>query len=381
MIKYTINIKPLPTSPKGRRLASLDKQFSWLCPKSPLGGFRGLSWVGLLLLIFLSSCDIDRQTEVCEYNARIIYRYNRENTTSENVLPMYIQSLDEYIFDEHDVLYAINRLPGISCFGKYVSEINLPPGKYTVITWGNKAEPSKVNKEQIGVTTKQEMMLYLDNPYAGTTYAAESTAEIQSDSERLYYGYRTFTIEKYGVSKINVDMSHAHCVLDITVRWKNEAETPDESANFHMTMEQIPSKDMFMPEFVSREEIVGIHARAEDTYPSQTAEILHYIPQVFCLESLVGHHNAMRMDVARQLRGQFISYRYRNDSHELLTIYISGNPLAGKTLDLYTFFKAMKIDLDKSLRQEYELLLEVDGDRITVTMMTDIADWNEGGNL
>ncbi|MBD8347747.1 FimB/Mfa2 family fimbrial subunit [Dysgonomonas sp. HGC4] len=335
----------------------------------------GRDWV-VVLFLFFSSCDIDGEA-VCEYNTRLIYRYNRENTTLENVLPEYIQSLDEYIFDQQGILVMINHLPGISCFGKYVSETNLPEGKYTVITWGNKAVQSKVNKEQVGITTKQEMMLYLDNPFT----VSKSTAVMQGSSERLYYGYRTFSVEKYGVSKINIDMTHSHCVLNITVRWKKVAEGPDYASNFHMTIEQIPAQYMFMPEFVSRNETVETYAQAEDIWPSQSAAILHYIPQVLLQEVLVSHYNTMRMDVARQLRGQFVTYRYRNNSHELLTIYIDGNRLAGKTLDLYTFFKTIKIDLDKTLRQEYELLLEVDGDRITATMLSNTTGWNEGGYL
>ncbi|PXV60100.1 fimbrillin-A associated anchor protein Mfa1/Mfa2 [Dysgonomonas alginatilytica] len=341
--------------------------------KSPFGGFRGLLF---LLLIFFSSCDIDRQTEVCEYNARIIYRYNRENTTFENVLPMYIQSLDEYIFDEHDVLYAINRLPGISCFGKYVSEINLPPGKYTVITWGNKAEPSKVNKEQVGVTTKQEMMLYLDNPYVGT----KSTDAMQSDSERLYYGYRTFTIEKYGVSKINVDMTHAHCVLDITVRWAKMAEAPTATAGYYMQLKEIACDYSFMPGFVFQGGDANLHSPAYDTYPAGSSESICYMSRIYSADNLISHYTLGDMNTeTRSLQSRFITYRYSDSSHQLLSIYLGGTRIM-KEIDLAVFFNAMSIVLDTNRRQEFDLLLIIDGDNVTVSLVK-IDDWDEGGYL
>lgn len=335
-----------------------------------------LGVVVLLFLILLSSCDFEDEAPVCKYNTRIIYRYNRENTSAQNVLPTYIHSLTEYLFDERGILYAISTLPGASCFGEYVSETNLPPGKYTVIAWGNKSTQSKVNTEQIGVTTREEMMLCLN-----TLYAADPT--FQSDSERLYYGYTTFSINEFGVSKVIVDMTHSHCVLNITVRWKKESERPAETSSFHMTIRQIPSNYMFMPEFLAiPDKPIQVHTPDIDKFPAQTAEILNYIPQVLWQQALVKHFNTMRMDVAKELRGQFITYRYRNDSHVLLTIYIDGKPLAGKTMDLLTFFKSMQIDLDKTLKQEYDILLEIDGDQITVSLITDIdEDWDDGGEV
>ncbi|PXV59437.1 fimbrillin-A associated anchor protein Mfa1/Mfa2 [Dysgonomonas alginatilytica] len=377
MIKYILNRKPLPTSPKGRRLASPDKQSSWLCSKSPLGGLRGLGgWVGLLLLLLFTSCDIDGDIEVCEYNTRIIYRYNRENTSTDNILPMYVQTLDEYIFDEQGVLVMINRLPGTSCFGEYVSETNLPEGKYSVITWGNKAEPSKVNKEQIGVTTKQEMMLYLDNAHT----ALKSAAAVQSNAERLYYGYRTFTIEKYGVSKINVDMTHAHCVLNITVKWKNAAEAPENTGDFHLMLRDIAPQEAFVPEYTFRGNTLMNYTPDVDTYQKSPATVRHNIPFVDAPCSyMLDHRTVATMSYEQVLNGEFITYRHRDLSQPLLSLYAGSNRLM-KEIDLQRFFQDMGIQLDTNLRQEFAIEIVIDGDKVMVGLVN-IDDWEEGGIL
>ncbi|GAB6010383.1 FimB/Mfa2 family fimbrial subunit [Dysgonomonas reticulitermitis] len=350
-------------------------------PSGRLGGtsaspLRG-GWLVLFLfpLLFFSSCDIDRETEDCWYNTRIIYRYNRENTTTENVLTEYIQSLDEYIFDEQGILVAINHLPGESCFGEYITETNLPEGRYTVITWGNKAAPSKVNKEQPGVTTKEEMMLYLDNPYI----AAGNTAAMQNNSERLYYGYRTFSVAKYGVSRVYVDMSHSHCVLNITVRWKKAAEVPANTRDFYMLLKDVPSMYDFMPEFMFRAEgEASLHRPGEDLFPAVSSEQINYIPLVHSPDGLLTHRAGAVMG-DRALQGQFVTYRYRNGSHPLLSIHTPASQVM-KEIDLHAFFKALNIELDTNRRQEFDLLLLIDGGEVIVSLVT-IDDWIDGGYL
>lgn len=357
----------------------IDKQNQGFASPSPLerlGEVVGRALLVFLAALSLTSCSIEPAIEVCEFNTRLIYRYNRENTTTDNVLPQYIQSLTEYIYDEQGILYATNILPGTSCFGKFVSEINLPPGKYTVITWGNKAEPSKVNKEQIGISTREEMILYLDNAYN----AARSTTDTQSNSERLYYGYRTFSVGEYGVSKIHVDMSHSHCVLNVTVRWKQMAEAPTATEGYFMMLKDIPSQFSFMPQFKFQSGETDLHNPTQDSYPANTSEDICYMPLVHASTQLVNHRTSAEMNTeTRTLQSRFITYRYSDSSHELLSIYL-GDKQIEKEIDLAVFFKAMSIALDTNRRQEFDLLLVIDGDKVTVSLIQ-IDDWDEGGSL
>lgn len=362
----------------------IDKQNQGFASPSPLPrlGFgercleRLAEVVGRALLVFLAalsltSCSIEPETEVCEFNTRLTYIYNRENTAA-SVLPIYIKTLDEYIFNQQDVLVMINRLPGISCFGEYVSEFNLPAGKYTVITWGNKATPSKVNKEQIGVTTRQEMMLYLDNP--------QEDESLQNDSERLYYGYRTFSVNEYGVSKVRVDMSHAHCVLNITVQWRKMAEAPTAAQGYYMLLKDIPSGYSFMPQYKFQSGQTDVHDPMLDTYPANSSQDICYMPLVHAADNLVNHRTWAEMNTeTRTLQSRFITYRYKDSSHELLSVYLDDTQIM-KEIDLAVFFQSMGIVLDTNRRQEFDLLLVIDGNNVTVSLIK-IDDWDEGGSL
>lgn len=325
----------------------------------------------ILSACMMYACDIDDDMQVCEYNTRLTYRYDREQTAPVSVLDRYVQSLDEYIFDAGGVLIQVNRLPGSSCFGEYVSETNLPEGNYSVITWGNRGEPSKVNKAEIGVTKRDEMLLNLNSPV--------TRADIyQQDSERLYYAYRTFSVQKYGVSKVNVDISHSHCVLDITVRWKNSNEIPT-YGNYYMLLKQLPAQYGFMPEYRFKDRLCNLHNPTEDEYPKDTKEALHYITRVYGDRQLQVH----RKDVAlngRQFNTQFVTYRYRNDSHELLSIYAADGTQIMKEIDLHTFFREMNIELDTNLRQEFEINIEIDRNKVIVGLV-EVGDWEEGGTI
>lgn len=337
-----------------------------LCPSLPLWG----GWMGLIIMFLFLSCSLEPDAAVCQFNTRLIYRYNRENTTADNVLPQFIQSLTEYVFDQRGVLYAIHTLPGTSSFGKFVSETNLPQGKYTVIAWGNEATPSSINREQIGTTTKQEMMIYLDNAY---------NASLQSNAERLYYGYRTFTIEKYGVSKVNVDMTHAHCVLNITVKWKNSAEAPANTGNFYLRLRNIAPQQGFMPQYTFRGNTLIGYTPSVDTYLHSPTTIRHNIPVVDMLSPLLNHRTTATMSYEQVLSGEFVTYRYCNHANQLLSLW-AGNTQLMKEVDLQRFFRDSGIELDTNLRQEFDIQIEIDGNKV-VASLVEIADWEEGGSL
>jgi hypothetical protein len=51
-----------------------------------------------------------------------------------------------------------------------------------------------------------------------------------------------------------------------------------------------------------------------------------------------------------------------------------------KEICLQDFFKEMHIDLDTDLRQEYNLMFEIDGDKVTISFI-ETDDWDDGGIL
>ncbi|MDR1883183.1 MAG: FimB/Mfa2 family fimbrial subunit [Prevotella sp.] len=338
---------------------------------------NGLSFVRVLRIatagFLLISCGVDGG-EFCP-GVRLEYRYNRENASLKNVLAQYVQTIDEYVFDSDSVLVSVNRLPGTSYAGPFVSELDLPPGRYIAVAWGNRDGRSFTERTPVpGVTTLRDLEFLFDSSY-------DPGSGLRNDSERLYYGYRTFSVTDRGVSRIPVDMTHAHCELHVVVAWENAGEMPARSSEFGMTVSQVPSSCGSIPVYSDRNGPVQPYVPAIEDYPVCDSRVLHCIPDVYAGDRLVTHYTSMRMDVAELVRGQVISYRYCGGSHPLLGIYIDGSLLAGKLIDLNTFFSAMQTDPGRSLRQEYRILLMVNGGKITVSLMLDPSGWEEGGQL
>jgi hypothetical protein len=350
--------------------------------------------IGLLILlsVILLSCDLNgNDPDVCNYNVSIEYRYNRNSSYPENEMPFYINILEEYIFDESGMLIYIDSLDGKSCQGNYISELSLPVGKYSLVTWGNQVDsvsrvyPDPDVDESTSLRTvssvldqinRNNMELAINNPIVDPRPAP---MQMSNNSERLYYSYRTFSVNPIGISRIEVDMTHAHCVLDITVEWKRTNEQPPNTNDFLMILKNIPSQYEFMPEFLVRRQWWGEDYTPEgDLYPSMdVGNRINYIPEIE-QNKYVSHMTNGRMSNGK-LYGRFITYRYRNSSHEVLSIY-AGEKQIMKEIDLYEFFHTVGINLDLSLCQEYSLLLVIDGDKVTVSMIN-IEDWEDGGNI
>jgi hypothetical protein len=314
----------------------------------------------IIPLLGLSAC-LPEDPDDCCYNVRLEYRYQRAGTSGANVLGYYVDSLREYVFDAHDVLRAVNnyRIPTDS--GTFFSEQNLSPGLYTVVTFGNKGGYEKTGEETVNVTTRQDLRI-----------------STEGRSDRLYYGFRSFEVGRYGISRIAVDMTHAHCVLGITARWIDDTGHPAAGKQYTLNLRQAPSLYRYSPEFlVYNESDEAVFAPEKESYPLRDSRRFNYLPTV---DSVVCADLSVRGTTSSgALHGEFITLRYRSDSHVLLSIRSAGEQVM-KEIDLYRYFREMGIRLDYSLCQEYQLLLTIDGDRVSVGMVN-VSDWDEGGML
>ncbi|MDR0541808.1 MAG: FimB/Mfa2 family fimbrial subunit [Dysgonamonadaceae bacterium] len=349
-----------------------------------------LSLLAPLWLLALSSCDLGAEDDCC-YNVRLEYRYQRYGTLGGNELGYYVSSLKEYVFNERDLLVAVNDYKVPHGGGDFFSEQTLSPGRYTVISTGNKNGYEQTGEEVIGETTKQELQLWLDNPQSAPAagafpapFAQSLMSSIQGRSDRLYYGYRSFTVGEYGVSRIAVDMTHAHCVLDITARWRDNSGRPVMNGDeYYLTLSQVPSHYSLLPEFLVQGGLDrAVFDEGSELYPHNDRRRINYIPSVSRTEQAC---HAVQGSVSPNgrgnvLRAQFVTFRYRNDSHALLCIYSANDGQVMKEIDLNRFFTEMGISLDYSLCQEYSLLVEIDGDRVTVSLIQ-VDDWEDGGTL
>ncbi|MDR2475794.1 MAG: FimB/Mfa2 family fimbrial subunit, partial [Bacteroidales bacterium] len=288
----------------------------------------------LLGLLTFSSCILDDENDCC-YNVQLEYRYQRYATLGNNELGFYVGKLREYVFNGQDLLVAVNDYLVPHGNDAFFSEQSLLPGRYTVIAIGNKNGSEAITIEQIGVTTRQEILVRLtdvqENPNALRTKKLMNDhrlpdepeiTEVHGRSDRLYYGYRTFMVNEYGISRIAMDMTHAHCVLGVTVRWIDASGHPMAGETYNLTLRQVPSLSRFMPEFLVTNALdAGTFEAETETFPSNDHRRINYIPGLSRVLQVC--HTVDGSVNGNVLYGEFISFRYRSDSHVLLSIYSS----------------------------------------------------------
>lgn len=329
--------------------------------------------ITLLLLavsLMVPSCNIDGDLEECPYNARLEYWYT--GTGQANVLPDYIFKMKEFVFDSLQILRQVNELGGKK---NIAAELNLPPGRYTLVAWGNLDSCSSMNEAEIGRTKLTDILLYANNPVPPETRV--NIPLRQQNGEPLYYGYASFTIQPRGVSRQRVDMVHAHLKLDITVKWKGKA--PTDTGDMYMTLSDVPSAYRFMPEFEVKGSPYSTYGTAADGSPTRSG-VWYYIPKRSDDHPLISHEVPVKMDITRTVNATFITYRIGSDDHPVVRLYGGGKQLV-KDIDLYKYFHTMQIDLDENLRQEFSLVMEVDPAGGVIVSSATVSDWIDGGSI
>lgn len=315
--------------------------------------------MGLLLLF--SACQIDPELEECPYNVRLEHWYVHEDFT--NRLPGYLHSIRHYIFDEQERLVQVNEVSDDRHL--LYSELMLPPGKYTVVAWANIDTVSRENNVSLH-SPLQPMSLYPQNPYVSQGEQKRVTLPVQADNERLFYAKDSFHVREYGITRKRINFTHSHLRLNVLVQWRGNV--PPDSHNFNYRLRSASAAYRF-----TSDEEVDISSpnlqRGEE-------RIICRIPQV--IQQEVEHRTTVKMGISLSLRGEFITYRLRDEMHPIFCAYAGNKPLM-KEIDLSRFFRAVHIGLNRSLRQEYDLLMEILPNGSVLISLINVSDWENGG--
>lgn len=331
-------------------------------------------WLVLLsfvLTMVIPSCNIDGDLEECPYNARLEYWYT--GTGQANVLPSYIFQMKEFVFDSLGVLRHIKELGGKK---NVAAELDLPPGRYTLVAWGNPDSLSNLNEATVGQSKLSDILMYANNPAQDETRAMNIPL-LQQGTETLYYGFASFTILPRGVTRQRIDMVHAHLKLDVTVKWKGKA--PTDAGDMYMSLSGIPSVYTFLPKYEVKGSAYSTYSTATDGTATRSG-VWYYIPEEPDDCPLITVKRPVKMDITRTVNAIFTTYRIRGDDHPVLRLYGGGRQLL-KDIDLYKYFRTMQIDLDENLRQEFSLVLEVDANGGVIVSSATVSDWIDGGAI
>ncbi len=348
---------------------------------------KNILWV--LCAVLFASCDIGADREVCNYRVQLRYDYNEENTSKgRNMILHYISHLDELIFDEEGVLVQMRRITPEQCREYMDSEITLPPGRYSVIALGNIDDRSLLHDDangnlKVGTTRREDVHLSLEN-------AEQLADEHHNNGEKLYHGYRTFTIRDEGISRIRVNMINAHMELRFRVTWKRN--TPSRTDSYYAVLESVPSEYNLMPEYIYHAGSVNavLHEpTSHDVYPHSDNNVIHHIPHTtHGGNNVLIHRLDTRIDGDGEMAGSFTSYRIREETRPTLKIFRSGATRGEdddqllKTIDLQEYLDWQGYESPTTtLRQYYDLDIEVQSDGTMKITSIDVADWSDGGSI
>lgn len=292
-------------------------------------------------MLLLSACDFTDRPALCPYNIRLEYWY--AGYPDENLLPLRVNNLQEFLYDSNGNLIRRLNLTGDSLYG-YTDE--LKPGKYKIVAWGNWNDNDIVcNISDYEYYDKSSLIANIN----GKSFSA--------NTPRLYYAEAELDVREKASMVKRIYVSHCHANLHITVAWR--IPKPDLNGKLRMKMRGIPS-------------IYGFRKGYEIDAPNEAGP--HIIP--FIEEKEINHETSASLNFNDEVVGEFVTYRFTNNTHQMWSLWCDDR-IVVKELDLQRYFNRIT-DMDYNVEQEFHLLIIIEKDQIIVTEISG-QDWEEGG--
>ena len=316
----------------------------------------------ILSVIVLSSCDIDAPLPDCDYNARLEYWYVFTGTRNE--IPDYVETMNEYLFDANGILRQVRFLEGDSLLAH---ELTVPPGTYTLVSWGNLDGRSRIAPAIIGQTRLSEIRLEHNDSDFSPLERGQGVCQYQENNEPLYYATDILEVPRSGIIRKRVNTTHAHALLRVTAKWLRDI--PANTKDFAFTLRGIPAAAGF-----------DVAERVNTSlWGSALSGITVYNIPRMDETRLCDHYTKASMRPNRTVTGDLVTYRYTDNTRLLFRIWAGDKPLT-REVNLSEFFREMSIPFTRNIRQEFAITLQIDGDNISVSF-TGVSDWEDGGTI
>lgn len=309
------------------------------------------------------SCTFGDDLNRCPYNARMDYWYAGSGV--ENMLPVYVDNLQQYLFDDAGKLLSVTTLRKDSVTSWQGS---LPDGEYTFVVWGNLHEGGKENIEhgednENKKENEEDMTEQENRNMSSMTLSAAvdgTPPAYRENTDRLYYGISTVRLEGGKNRRNRIYLSHAHATLAVTVIWRTE-EQP-QAGTYRMRLKGIPS-------------LYGFTGGTQEAVPS--GDGIYTLPRID--RPVTYHETRASLNYENEVIGQFVTFRYTSATHPLWSLWRDGKQVI-KDLDLYLFFHKLPMNMDTNMEQEFDLIVTVYDDRVVVSQAS-TTDWDEGGAI
>lgn len=315
----------------------------------------------ILLVVILSSCDIDAPLPDCDYNARLEYWYVFTGTRNE--IPDYVDTMNEYLFDANGILRQVRLLEGDSLLAH---ELTVSPGTYTLVSWGNLDGRSRIAPAIIGQTRLPEIRLEHNDSDFSPLERGQGGCQYQENNEPLYYATDILEVPRSGIIRKRVNTTHAHALLRVTAKWLRDI--PANTKDFAFTLRGIPAAAGF-----------DVAERVNTSVDNRTGEQWTYAIPRMDETTLCDHRADASMRPNRTVTGDLITYRYTDNTRLLFRIWAGDRPLI-REVNLTEFFRAMSIPFTRNIRQEFSIVITIDGDNISVSF-AGVSDWEDGGTI
>ena len=315
----------------------------------------------ILSVIVLSSCDIDAPLPDCDYNARLEYWYVFTGTRNE--IPDYVETMNEYLFDADGILRQVRLLEGDSLLAH---ELTVSPGTYTLVSWGNLDGRSRIAPAVIGQTRLPEIRLEHNDSDFSPLERGQGVCQYQENNEPLYYATDILEVPRSGIIRKRVNTTHAHALLRVTAKWLRDI--PANTKDFAFTLRGIPAAAGF-----------DVAERVNTSVDNRTGEQWTYAIPRMDETTLCDHRADASMRPNRTVTGDLITYRYTDNTRLLFRIWAGDRPLI-REVNLTEFFRAMSIPFTRNIRQEFSIVITIDGDNISVSF-AGVSDWEDGGTI
>ncbi|WP_157316950.1 FimB/Mfa2 family fimbrial subunit [Parabacteroides sp. HGS0025] len=317
------------------------------------------------MVVILSACDIDAPLPDCDYNARLEYWY--VFTGTDNEIPDYVDTMNEYLFDADGILRQVRSLEGDSLLAH---ELTVSPGTYTLVSWGNLDGRSRIAPAIIGQTRLSEIRLEHNDIATESILSplerGQGVCQSHPNTEPLYYATDILEVPRSGIIRKRINTTHAHALLRVTAKWLRDI--PANTKDFAFTLRGIPAAAGF-----------DVAERVNTSVDNRTGEQWIYAIPRMDETTLCDHRADASMRPNRTVTGDLITYRYTDNTRLLFRIWAGDRPLI-REVNLTEFFRAMSIPFTRNIRQEFSIVVTIDGDNISVSF-AGVSDWEDGGTI
>ena len=297
-------------------------------------------------LLLCSSCQIGAPLEDCDYNVRLTFYYS--NYAGANQLRDYVTSMTDYLYDAQGRLVSVMTRARAQVLTRTAQ---LPPGDYTLVSWGNLAGKTTVTPLPLQGMLWSAMGLRQAAP-------AMPPPAAQYNGERLHYARVEFSVPASGVVRRTVYAGHAYLNLKVTVAGLPGARGQD---------------------YVMR--LDGTHPGYGFAHYNTvgTQGFTMYVPRLHREETVPHLVSGCRGNGYGEVSGEFVAARLTGETIPVFSLW-QGDKQVLRDVDLKTFFDTMLIDMDNNECQNFEIRVTVDGSRVYIQFVT-LGDWIDGGSF